>query len=70
MVELKYAKDGDLVLVYHHCAMGLALLRKCPLLQEEHYASQSFMTAEWFNSIVDWLVNNYPEEYIEMISDR
>ena len=62
MRELYYAKDGDFVLVYHHCVMGLALLKKCPLLKEEHY-SGSIMTGEWFNSIVDWLCDNYLEEF-------
>jgi len=63
MNDLRYAKDGDYVLVYHHCVMGLALLKDCPLLKKEDYAG-SIMTAKWFNSIVDWLCNSYSKEFV------
>ncbi len=70
MKILHYAKDGDCVLVYHHTVMGLAFLKNCPLLGINHYATTSVMTAKWFNSIVDWLCSNYPDEFTKPHSQK
>ena len=63
MNELHYGKNGDVVKVYHHTVLGLAFIKHCHLLKEDDYATKQNMTAMWFNSIVDWLCDNYPGEF-------
>ena len=63
MNELRYAVGKEHIRVYHHIVLGLAFIKDCPLLKKNDYATQQVMTKKWFNSIVDWLCNNYPEEF-------
>ena len=61
--QLRYGVDEESILVYHHIVLGLAFIQKCPLLKENDYATKQTMTTKWFNSIVDWLCNNFPDEF-------
>ena len=60
---LRYGIDKEPIMVYHHIVLGLAFIKNCPLLKENDYATHKTMTAKWFNSIIDWLCVNYPEDF-------
>ncbi len=63
MQILRYGIHSEPILIYHHMVLGLAAIKNCPLLKEESYANKHTMTAEWFNSIIDWLCQHFPDEF-------
>lgn len=64
MIKLSYVQSGQIVnFTYLVVVTVEAKIRDCPLFELIQVPTGAYGDIKNFNSIIDWLIKNYPSEF-------